>query len=82
MDELDFLHDLGVDVLEDALADPEEQPDSFASAAFRGEEGEQQPRLLVALNVLLPHGDEAEHVAVQLEGRGVLPDLGGWMGTK
>jgi hypothetical protein len=36
----------------------------------------------VALDVLLPHGDESLHVAVELEGGGVLGVLGGEGGTR
>ena len=75
MDELDLLHDLGVDIFEDALSYFQEQFDSFPAAALRGENGEQKSGLLVALDVFPPHRDEAKHVTVNLEGRCMLPHL-------
>lgn len=70
-----FLHDLGMDILEDALSDLEEQFHSFLPAALGGENGEQKPGLFVTLDVFLPHGDEAEHVSVYFERRRMFSHL-------
>lgn len=75
MDKLYFLHDLGMDILEDALPDLEEQLHSFLPTALGGENGQQKPGLFVTLNVFLPHGDEAKHVTVNLKWRRVFPHL-------
>lgn len=82
MIEHDLLHNFNIEVPQDGLPYFEEQFDAFLAATFVGEQGEHDPGLLMRLEVLLPHGDEAIHVAVDLEGRLVFAELRGNTLTK